>query len=387
MAQVDVITELERRLQLRVTPIVLLFVAALALRIMQVGVLPTGDENITYEMVRRFGPLEMLTEIPRVQPHFPLYYIFLDVWGMVFPLESARYVSTLAGATTPVVVFVWARNHLPEWRAFLAGLLVTISPLLAIQSRWVRMYALLTLAVVLSWWCAWRYLHENSRGVTYGLSALVVVGLHPFGIAVVVAQLLWLSIEQYQTTWKPWFRGIVGILSLCASVPAVYLLARVAGVQGTGTIEPQHMHIQYASRPVLRAVVLPLTTVIGTLYHWLFVALAVALVAVYGYWSTQERLWHSKRGRMLLCWILASLAVLYVGHAIRPILMLKYIGWLGPAVALLVAAVTPPSNRGSLAIGAIVGMAATNLLLGWLIKLNNSMVAIWESGVLEAGAI
>lgn len=360
-----------------------LFLAALALRVIQVGALPSGDEQITIDLIRQYGPTDLATKIPRVQPHFPLYFLLLDAWSLALPLETARAVSMLAGSLVPVVLFVWLTDILGDQRAKLAAGLVVVSPVLASQSHWLRMYALLTLAVVASWWAAWRYLYGDGRAFTYGVLALLTLALHPFAVAAVASQCLWLTLEQCQSDWRPHFPRIVGGLMLTAAVGGVWLLARILTVHGTGTIEPDAMHMEYATRPLIRAAVLPITTLTGTIYTTAFVLLALVLTGYYMLATIRSRLWISRHGRLGICWVGCCLAFLYVGHAVRPILMLKYVAWLGPGVAVVVATLSRGTRLESVGIGGIVGMAAMNLALGVLIKINNAFVAVWGYGVVE----
>lgn len=365
---------------------VLLYCLALALRLSTNVALPGADERITIEMVRRFGFVEMLWSIPRVQPHFPLYYMLLDAWSAVAPVRTARWLSIVAGAAVPVVAYAWFRQLVGEPRATVVGLLLACSPTMAVQSRWLRMYALLALAVLVSWWAAWRWLSGNGRGASYVVVAIATVGLHPFGIAVVVAQLAWLAVEQYMTSWRPWFRPAVVAVSAVAISATLWLFARLADVSGTGTIDPGHMHIQYATVPVQRAVVLPITALTGTVHGPVYPA-TLSIVLALGYWTCQTRFWHSRHCRMAVAWVGASLAVLYIGHAIRPVLLLKYLAWLAPAVALWAVSVVPLTYTGRGVLSLLAGVMGWNLLHGLVIHANVGMVAIWGSGVVDPGAI
>lgn len=364
-----------------------LFFAALALRLISIGVLPVTDEAITVAMVKRFGTGELLIAIPMVQPHFPLYYVFLDVWGFVAPIEWARSVSFVAGAGVPAVAYYWFRSLVSELRATRAAVLLVLAPPLVVQSRWLRMYSLLALAVLLSWWAAWRWLHDDGSIATYGVLSVVVVGLHPFGVAVIVSQVAWLAIEQYHSKWRPWFRPTVACIGGIGALGVVALLARVAGLMGPTSISAGDMHMQYAAVPVERAIVLPLTALTGSVISAGVLVVVIAATCVLGWWMIRERPWETRHGRLWLCWIGVALAVLFAGHAIRPIILLKYVTWLAPGVALAVVTVTPDDWRGDDVFYILVALMSINLLLAALYKLNVGMVAIRNSGVVESGAL
>lgn len=368
-------------------PVVALFVFALALRLAVVGVMPHTDQRITVGMVETFGPIELLWTVPLVQPHFPLYYVFLDVWNAFFPIYSAQYVSLVAGAAVPAVAYCWLRSVVADYQAArVAGMLV-IAPPLVVQSRWLRMYALLTLAVLLSWWAAWRWLHEDGRISTYCGLALVVVGLHPFGIAAVGAQILWLSLEQYYDGWRRWFRPAVAGIAILGGAGVVALLGRVVGLAGGHSIGTGDLHIRYADVPIQRALSLPLASITGTAIGTVMLVVVLVVTAILVWWGVRAKPWQTRHGRLWLCWILASLAILAVAQAIRPVIMLKYVTWLAPGVALAIVDIVPGDWRGDDMVYAICGVAAVNVLQATLLKLSVAMVAIWESGVVSPGAL
>lgn len=364
------------------TPAALIFAAALVLRLLSLGHLPTTDESITVQMVRQYGTLELLWEIPVHQPHFPLYYVVLDVVGQVTgSIAHTRVLSFLAGAALPAVVLVWFRTVTSDRRALLATLVLAASPLLIVQSRWLRMYALLTLTVCLGWWAAHRWLDGGSPWA-FAAGAVVTIGLHPFGMFAVGAQLAWLAWEQWLDEWRPGFRRILAGVAVLATAAAAFLAARILDVQGTGTIDRQNMHVSYAAQPVLRALVLPLTTLTGTLHTWHAIAVIALVAGWLCYRTVETRLWTSRPGRMALVWVWGSLGLLLLAQAVRPVLMLKYVGWLAPGVALWLALVVPNDRRSDVALAVVAGVIVANLVLAALHG-SVSMVAIWGSGVAE----
>lgn len=369
------------------TPAMVLFAFALALRLSVVGVLPRTDQRITVDMVESFGTVELVWMIPQVQPHFPLYYVFLDVWNVFLPIYSAQYVSLVAGGAVPAVAYCWLRSVVADHQAArVAGLLVVAVPLV-VQSRWLRMYSLLALVVLLSWWAAWRWLHEEGGVTTYGVLAFVVVGLHPFGVAAVGAQILWLSIEQFHGRWRPWFRPTVAGIGILGGIGVTALLIRVAGRAGDYSIGSGDMHILYSDVPIQRAIALPLTSITGTAIGTGVLVFVLAATAVLSWWACRAKPWRTRRGRLWLCWLVGSLSILAIGHAIRPIIMLKYVTWIAPAVAFAIVDVTPDNWMGRGMVYTIGGLAAVNVLQATLLKLSVAMVAIWDSGVTTPGAL
>jgi 4-amino-4-deoxy-L-arabinose transferase-like glycosyltransferase len=87
----------------------------------------------------------------------PLYLVLLKVWMGIFgSSETAlRSLSVVAGVGVVIVTWRWVRDALGATEAWLAGLLVAVSPLLVANSRNARMYSLETLFATIAWWLIW----------------------------------------------------------------------------------------------------------------------------------------------------------------------------------------------------------------------------------------
>jgi len=129
--------------------------------------------------------------------HPLLYYTALDYWMELFGQSPAvvRLYSVLLGALTVVVVFLLARDWFNERAALVAALITAVAPFHVQYSQETRMYALLTLLLMLTTWVygrAWQHRHWG-YWVAFGLLAgvsmyaqqlaafyLVALGLLPF---------------------------------------------------------------------------------------------------------------------------------------------------------------------------------------------------------------
>lgn len=364
--------------------IFLLAISALGLRLLNPGPFPTGDEANTLLFVRRYTATELVWRVPIYQPHFPLYYLLLNgiEWATGQALDG-RILSYIAGAAVPIPAYLWFRQLMEDWRAFMAAGLLAISPVLVAQSHWLRMYSLLTLAVLCSWWAAYRYLNNTGSSFAVIIPGFVVIGLHPLGIFAIGAQLLWLYLEGHFLDAKPRIRDVSLPLHFVQVVGVAILGARILLDTGAGAINSDSLHIMPAHNPVRRLFLLPITTLTGTLFKSAMLYSALTLSAWYAYQILKQRVWKTQVGRMALFWVCGSLAALYMAQLVRPVLMLKYVGWIAPGSALLLALSTPEDRRFHVALGILLGIILTNLLWAFTASGSVSMVAVWENGVMR----
>jgi hypothetical protein len=110
----------------------------------------------------------------------PLYPFLLKMWMSYFGtgVVAMRSLSALAGIGVVVATILWARDALGRGPAFVAGLIVCLSPLALGESREIRMYVLESLFATIAWWLLWRLLARRARRsvqmVTAASAALAV---------------------------------------------------------------------------------------------------------------------------------------------------------------------------------------------------------------------
>ncbi|MGZ8563042.1 MAG: glycosyltransferase family 39 protein [Candidatus Limnocylindria bacterium] len=146
--------------------------------------------------------------IPRSssEPYPPLFAFALKATiGILGDGQAAlRALSAVAGLAMVAVTWTWARQAIGVRAAYVAAVLVALSPLALANAREARMYALESLFAVLAWWLLWRLLADRPPGASRQLvvvgAALAVAGelwalptgVAAFGLqAVVVAVLAW----------------------------------------------------------------------------------------------------------------------------------------------------------------------------------------------------
>lgn len=328
------------------------------------------DEAITLWFITNLTPLEILTIVPVVQPHFPTYYLFLKGWaavGSTAPLWL-RIPSVLAGTATIPVVYLLARR-LGNWQAGLvAAVMVAVSPFAIEQSQLIRMYALLALMVVASWWRLLVYLDTRSRRnlVHYALTAAGLVSLHYFGGLYLAAQLLYLTLIGARDRWP---RQVLhaGSAATAVSTPAgVWIFYRLVSSPGAGVESVMGLQTPIAwdgLRFIIQFVLgADIAWLLSNEYYWIVgPTLALGLLgitAAVGYdWQV------SNRSALLVFWIAGPLIVLYAySHLRTPVFRPRYL--IGAAYGLYtgagIATIAIPNRllRATVAILVVTSMAA-----------------------------
>ncbi|SFR57754.1 glycosyltransferase family 39 protein [Halogeometricum limi] len=190
----------------RWAPVVAVVAVGAALRLYGIGSESLWtDELITLAFVQSMTAGELLTTIPRVNPHPPLYYVLLDLWvGAFGTTETAlRLPSTLFGVLSIPALYLLGRRIGDHTVGLVAALLLALSPFHVRYAQEVRMYALFVFLVVASFLLVHAVADRRSRRprhrrgllAAWVLSCLLLVGTHYFGGFVVAAQVTYLVIR------------------------------------------------------------------------------------------------------------------------------------------------------------------------------------------------
>lgn len=177
--------------RLRSAPLALLVALAAALRLHRLGSESLWvDELITVEFVRRAGTLELLTVVPAEQPHLPLYYVLLDAWaGLVGTGPAAlRALSVAAGVAAVPVGFLVGRELYGRRVGLGVSGLVALSRFQLSYAQQVRMYSLVTLLTLCSFYCFRRLDGRRRWSAGYAVATVALVLTHPFGVLAPLAQ-------------------------------------------------------------------------------------------------------------------------------------------------------------------------------------------------------
>lgn len=274
-----------------------------------------ADEAIAHRLVDRWNVWEILTVLPRHQPHYPTWYLLPELagWKLTHLVSIACAPLTVLGTLRIAQALEYPRQN-----QYLAASLVATSPFLAVQFGWMRMYALLILASTYSVAFALERAHARA-----GAASVAAALLHPFGVLPAVYVAANALVERAYTTttltgvfagtpllaflWvnvvEPDGGGVTGSATGMTHgvVPDAFLVGLTPGAALTGS---PHTLLQVFGCVVLfGALVLP-----GRSTHRLHAWIALPVVAIAG----------------------ASWVVL-------PVFTLKYFGFIGPSVAVVLA--------------------------------------------------
>ncbi|MGH2870463.1 MAG: glycosyltransferase family 39 protein [Solirubrobacteraceae bacterium] len=252
------------------------------------------DEAYTEHLVH-LGLGTMLSEIPRTESTPPLYYLLAWGWTHVFGYGelALRAVSALAGAATVTCAYLLAGRLAGARAGLIAGVLLSLSPIMVWYSQEARAYALATLLATASLLCLIRY--RDSGRVTWAAAwaATASLGLcgHYFVGFVVLPEVVWLLWRRRE---RPEVRVGIGVLALVV----LALLPLALAQHGTG-------HADYIAQDSLatRALKLPKQYLIGYVspVQILTTAGAAVLVLVGSLWPLlRGRAWVPTPARIVL---------------------------------------------------------------------------------------
>lgn len=128
---------------------------------------------------------EMLAAYPQLEPHPPLYYVFVHYSIVVFGNThfGLRLPTLLAGILTPPLLYLAMRPVTTRWTAFLGGSIAVVSQYLVFWSQYARMYMLLGMFVTLSYYFFTNIVVNGwtwTRGAGYILAAVLAMYTHLF---------------------------------------------------------------------------------------------------------------------------------------------------------------------------------------------------------------
>jgi hypothetical protein len=152
------------------------------------------DEIVTIDIVSTVPTHELFTFVPQYQPHFPTYYVLLDLWTELVGTHPAvvRAPGVVFGVlSVPLLVRLGSRLF-DQPTGFLAGGLVAISSFQLAHAQEARMYSLVVLLTILSTEWLVRALNGAGRRTVLGyvVAASVLTYTHPMAGLAVLAQVL-----------------------------------------------------------------------------------------------------------------------------------------------------------------------------------------------------
>ncbi len=154
------------------------------------------------------------------EPHPPLHFLLLHAWMGVFGDSEAavRAPSVIVGAGVVAVTWLFGRRLIGPGPALLAAALVVVAPSQVVSGQEARMYGLLTLGGIASWWAMWAALMHNRRRawIAYVLVSAAMLYSHYYGAFVVASQGIYLLVRHTidQAAWRRWVYALVGMFVL-----------------------------------------------------------------------------------------------------------------------------------------------------------------------------
>lgn len=123
--------------------LILILIAALILRLINLRQSLWLDEAISVTAVQQFSLNEILSKFITYDVHPPLYYLLLKVWGNFFGYSevSMRMPSVLFGVGIVILSYLIAKKLFSVQTALIAAVFVTVNPLLIYYSQEARMYS------------------------------------------------------------------------------------------------------------------------------------------------------------------------------------------------------------------------------------------------------
>lgn len=268
------------------------------------------DERITRRIITEYDFVGIFVNVTANQPHYPTYYLLGNLLGFA----GLRWLSIAAFAATAILTTFVARELYGGGnRVWVAGAIVALSPYLARQASWHRMYAVVTFGFTLV-----LYLVLTKRRLEAAIVAVLMTVLHPLGVlSTVFVVIEALVSSNYAIAWG-------GAIASAGPVGWFYMSHTVGGkITQTAT------NLSHTTAPrLVEAAVLPAIALVGTALDPLRFALALTLLSLVLYPKPD---WH------LVVYIFVPVAFIFAfSILVYPIYRPKYIGFLGPAVAVLI---------------------------------------------------
>ncbi len=194
--------KIDNRRSVALLSVVLL--AALGLRLFHLQERVLWFDEANSLLIARAGPAEIIDAV-RDDTHSPFYYLILHYWQFAAGGEAgARLLSVLAGVATVAVVYSMGCALAGRGAGLLAAAFLAVCPLHVWYSQEIRMYALQTLLVALSFlFMVWAL--RQQRGVLWvGYSVFTALSLYAqyASFYAVIAQNVFVAIYYWRDRQK-----------------------------------------------------------------------------------------------------------------------------------------------------------------------------------------
>lgn len=294
------------------------------------------DENISWSVAISPTLGDFFGQWPLGTGHPPLY--FFTLWAWIKWTGNVDLLVMRLSATIPMLLAVaWTyrlgREWFPgRWGGLAALLFMGTNGVVIYYARELRMYGLLALLAVISWWLLRRFAERGDRRALLGYAvAVALMGYTHYLAAVLVAAQALAVLVLYRRRFPALLAGYaLAALLVLSWLPTFIAQQQVAGVRAgqAGAIG------QFAAtEPTTWNSVSGFITRY-TAGQFSFVALLVALGLSLGLRRANGP-HYRRRVLMTVIWLLVPVTLVLLGNLAIPLFNPRYVQWIIPAAALL----------------------------------------------------
>lgn len=150
-----------------------------------------SDEGVSLRFASMGGPAEIV-EASKTDNNYPTYYLILHYWVWLFGDSefSLRLPSALSGLLAVLVMYKVGSLLFGRSVGLTASLILAVSPFHIQYSQEARVYNLMALLALVSFYCFIKVLRERKLAVQMGyvLSTIALMYCHVYGLFIVLAQ-------------------------------------------------------------------------------------------------------------------------------------------------------------------------------------------------------
>ncbi len=324
-----------------------IILAALALRLWCLDAQSLWWDEMVTVFRSTSPPALMWEDILRPRNQVPLHYLLMRPWmALGHGAFWTRYISAWWGVLTIALIFRLGQELAGGHVGLIAALLLTFSPMHVWYSQEGRMYTLLGALTLLCYLQLLRLMRDPNNWMgwlLYGLALLAALSTHYFTVFMFLAQAIPMLLHRRRRPGLFWrWALVVGIVGLVFS-PWLVLTMQAGGFRQS----PIASWIDEARwyEPLLTLYTFGLGSTANLMHWWNWLAYGALLVALG--WGTRlalRQLSSSLEGQTLVNWLLLPLFLMWTlsvrvpGLSVRrSVYMDRYVTWLLPVFALLVA--------------------------------------------------
>lgn len=264
-------------------------------------------------------------------PHPPLYFALMKILFQLFGYTSlvARIFSAVVGVVGVYAIYLLGKEINNKNTGLIAAFLLAINSFHIYYSQEVRMYALLLLFTVLSYYRLVIYIKENTykNALLYGLFTGLMLVTQFFGLFVLASQLIFLLyvfIKKEKTSKILFFKPLLvsGLVIIISFLPALTIFIE--------TTKKKYVAIKPTT---LDTILLIFKDFVQQSYLLLFIYSGLIVICIY--YALKEKIKESYL--ILFSWIIITLAIPIIrSYLVTPMISSRYFITILPAFIILV---------------------------------------------------